>query len=313
MPRFSTASRAIIAAGCVLALGGAVARSLLAGLQAGPSGGTGPALLPSERGRLVPRVWTALRVSSVTGPVERRPRPGDPWRPVHPGEAIAPNESLRTGSGGAAVLELQDHTTIWLWPESEVSAERLDDELSRVGVEGGRLDLQVPLRDERSIEVGARGGATASTHGARFSVVVDGARVATIATREGEVDVVNGSQHVRVPPGMQTRARPGAAPERAVPIPTDLLLEVDWPATVLRSHSVALRGRAPPGVLLSVNGVRVVVEADGAFTAPVALAEGDNHVEVTAEDVVGHRTTRRSPPLQVDTRPPVVGAHGRWQ
>src|SRR5207253_68227 len=131
-----------------------------------------------------------------------------------------------------------DHTTVWMWPESEVSADSLDDALAHVAIAGGRLDLNVPSRQGRTVEVSVTdGGATASTQGARFSIIVDGAHVATIATREGEVDVVSGSGRVRVPPGMQTRARPGSPPEVVSPIPTSLLLTVDWPSSSLRTRS----------------------------------------------------------------------------
>jgi hypothetical protein len=64
-------------------------------------------------------------------------------------------------------------------------------------------------------------------------------------------------------------------------------------------------------VLVSVGGTRVVVADDGTFEHTVTLSEGENQVEVTAEDVVGRRVVRRSPPLRVDTRPPAVGTHGR--
>lgn len=307
--------RATCASIVVLTTGGLVARALLEGPTPTHRSRTMVESVTAQPDVVVvrPGPLVGLTVSNVTGPVERRTRPGEPWRPVRPGEVIHRNESLRTGSGGAAVLELQDHTTIWLWPESEVSAERIDDELARLGVAGGRLDLNVPVRRERSVEVAAEGGATAVTRGARFSIIVDGAHVATVATREGEVEVVSGTGRVRVPPGMQTRARPGQPPEVVEPIPTELLLAVDWPSTTLRSRTAIVRGRAPVGVLVSVGGTRVVVADDGTFEHTVTLSEGQNRLEVTAEDVMGRRVTRRSPPLRVDTRPPSVGARGRWE
>jgi hypothetical protein len=112
---------------------------------------------------------------------------------------------------------------------------------------------------------------------------------------------------------MQTRARPGEAPEVVVPIPTELLLEVDWPTTTVRSGSVMLRGHAPMGVLVSVGGVRVVVAPDGTFTQEVPLVEGENHIEVSAEDAAGHHVVRGSPTIRRDTRPPRVETSGRWQ
>ena len=82
---------------------------------------------------------------------------------------------------------------------------------------------------------------------------------------------------------------------------------------MLRSRTATLRGRAPAGVLVSVGGTRVVVSSDGTFEHQVRLDEGDNRVDVVAEDVVGRRVVRQSPPLRVDTRPPSVGTRGRWE
>ena len=260
-----------------------------------------------------PHALVGLSVSNVTGPVERRASPTEPWRAVQSGDLIALHEELRTGSGGAAALELQDHTSIWMWPESQVNTERLDDELSRIGIAGGRVDVNVPRREQRTVEVQTAGGATATTQGARFSIIVDGAHVATVATREGEVNVISGTGSVRVPPGMQTHARPGEAPETVSPVPSELLLEVDWPASPMRSRTAIVRGHAPAGVLVSVGSTRVVLTPEGSFEQTLTLPDGDHEVEVTAEDVVGHRAVRRSPTLHVDTRPPAVNVRGRWE
>lgn len=312
-----TVIRALAAAAIVLAAGGLATRFLLVN-DTGPR----PRIItpsdahatPSESsGAHAPSI-AGLTISNVTGPVERRAEGESEWHAVHAGETIAAHESLRTGSGGAALLELQDHTTVWLWPESQVSADRLDDELARIGLEGGRLDLNVTQSATRSVEVHANdGGATAMTHGARFSIIVDGAHVATVANREGEVDVLSGNGRVRVPPGMQTRARPGAAPEMVVPIPTELLLEVDWPIAPVRGRATTIRGHAPAGVLVSIDGARVVVDSTGSFEGNVPLREGENRVVVHAVDVNGHEQTRRSPPIRVDNSPPHVNSHGQWQ
>lgn len=262
--------------------------------------------------RVRPLTQFGLRVGTVTGPVQRRAGPGGAWRDVAPGEVLTAGEALRTGSGGAAVLELEDRTTVWIWPESEVGSEQLGEALARLQLAGGRVDLNVPSRRGRAVEVRAPEGATARTEGARFSVIVDGSHVATVATREGEVEVLSGDGRVRVPPGMQTRARPGEAPEVVAPIPPELLLSVDWPRSQLRARSAVVQGQAPAGVLVSVRGVRVATDPEGRFRAQVPLEEGDNAVEVQAEDVLGRRVVRRNA-VRVDTRPPELDTRGGWR
>ncbi len=304
------AVRALIAAATVLVVGGVVVVWMLK--AEAPSGHVAisrqravPSAVTVESARMV-----GLAVASVTGPVELRRDGSVTWAAVRPGETIGLRDALRTGTGGAAVLELDDHTTIWMWPESEVAAERLDSALARVGVEGGRLDLSVP-DGPRRVEVIARGGATAATQGARFSVIVDGAHVATVATRAGNVDVVSGNGQVRVPPGMQATAIPGT-PTVLSPIPRELLLSVDWPGRVINTHTAVIRGRAPAGVLVSVDGARVVVDQHGTFTRDLWLSEGTHDVQVTADDAAGHRAIRQGA-LRVDTHPPRMQTRGNFE
>jgi len=96
------------------------------------------------------------------------------------------------------------------------------------------------------------------------------------------------------------------------PVPRELLLSVDWPGRVLRTHTAVIRGRAPAGVLVSVGGARVVVGDDGTFAREVPLAEGPNAVVVSAVDVRGRQVVRQTE-LRVDTHPPRVRTHGRFE
>src|SRR5687767_2150651 len=113
---------ALAAAAAVLAAGGLASRELLARLGA-PSppraaGAEGARVVVVAEDAAAPRarVRIGLRVASVTGPVERRARADAGWDAVQAGETLDLHDALRTGAGGAAVLELQDHVSIWLWP-----------------------------------------------------------------------------------------------------------------------------------------------------------------------------------------------------
>lgn len=59
-------------------------------------------------------------------------------------------------------------------------------------------------------------------------------------------------------------------------------------------HLVIINGRTEPGAVLSVDGQRVDVYDDGAFTAVVRMKrDGMNHVEIVSQDTAGNTTRMR--------------------
>lgn len=61
-------------------------------------------------------------------------------------------------------------------------------------------------------------------------------------------------------------------------------------ATVTGSNTV-LSGKAEPGSVVSVNGVKTTTNSDGTWTATVALQPGTNKVTIAATDQAGNTTT----------------------
>lgn len=68
-------------------------------------------------------------------------------------------------------------------------------------------------------------------------------------------------------------------------------LEVNPIAPFTKEKSLDIKGKTEPGVKVMVNGQMAKVEADGSFTAKIALVEGNNTIVVEAIDGAGNRTT----------------------
>ena len=67
---------------------------------------------------------------------------------------------------------------------------------------------------------------------------------------------------------------------------------------------------APPArsSVVTINGARVPVAADGKFATQVPLREGENVVQVEAEDVTGRRKTTSTTLVRQPTRRPKLAA-----
>lgn len=73
----------------------------------------------------------------------------------------------------------------------------------------------------------------------------------------------------------------------------------------LNYPTVVFRGTTEPGATVSVGGQLAVVQSDGSFEVPVALFEGSNPVNVTAEDIAGNMAQTLLT-VNVDTIPPYL-------
>ena len=59
--------------------------------------------------------------------------------------------------------------------------------------------------------------------------------------------------------------------------------------TVIHAPEVPVSGLTMPNCTVTVNGVLVDVDADGAFTTTVILEEGPNLLEIIASDLSGEQ------------------------
>jgi hypothetical protein len=109
-------------------------------------------------------------------------------------------------------------------------------------------------------------------------------------------------KEVALTAGTESTALPGRAPGDPEPIPEDLLLSVIWPELEHSEGEAEVSGKVRPTSRVKVNGVETPTRADGSFASSVPLAVGPNHVEVQAEDILGHKKTAQ----KVVKRPPPV-------
>lgn len=257
---------------------------------------------PPERG-------DGVTIVEVSGDVQRR-SPGGDWVAARAGDELSPRDAIRTGADGAVSLRVGD-ADVRMDANTELAVPALQ-EAVRVELSRGRIDAVVPGGGERPFGVGIEGAdGVAETEAGEFSVLTSGDGEATVAVRAGTVRVTSGGETVEVPEGQLSRVRRGTAPTPPSEIPPSLFLKVQRGKRVQRSKSLTVRGTTTPGAVISVNGVRVRVDHDGAFREQVELDEGDNAVVVESLDVTGRRE-RDELEVTVDSRGPPVGGDVTW-
>jgi subtilisin family serine protease len=75
---------------------------------------------------------------------------------------------------------------------------------------------------------------------------------------------------------------------------------------------IVVRGQAEPNAAVSVNGVPVTVDADGAFQATIPLAGAETSVVVVAVDILGNRAEARFVVSVADAPLGVGAVEGAW-
>ena len=73
--------------------------------------------------------------------------------------------------------------------------------------------------------------------------------------------------------------------------PVTVTISSPQDGTVVRSQPVTVRGVAFPGAVVSVNGELATVDAQGNYSAQVALEAGGNVITVTVDDGDGNTAT----------------------
>ena len=86
---------------------------------------------------------------------------------------------------------------------------------------------------------------------------------------------------------------PTSTPAIASEIPTGLFLKItNLPKeSVVRTGTISISGLTTPDALVSVNGVLVNVDGDGAFKATVSLQQEPNLIEIVASDFQGNKVS----------------------
>lgn len=258
------------------------------------------------------RELEGLTVVSVEGGVQRQ-GVDQAWTAVRAGDALQPDEAIRTGKDGRAVLGLGDAGRVELAPRSEFSVREISRTVASVRLREGRIVADVPEGGASALRIESRdGAAVAESKGGSFVVLSAPSGRMTVATQRGEARLAVGASTVDVRAGEQAQASSEGV-SRARAIPPSLFLKVARPAAMVqRERQAVIEGTTTPGTVVSVNGLRVDADDEGRFRAEVALRDGRNRMRVEAEDALGRRTATSLPPITVKTQVQDVRARVRW-
>lgn len=245
----------------------------------------------------------ALKLEEIRGTVEVR-RGGGQWRTASVGEALHPSDAVRTREGAYAVIIGGEAVEVRMEAGAEISVEELTDSLSRFLLNNGMTTARLKLGAGQTLEMKTSGSdAVARTEGGTFTMSNNGAGTVALATLVGEVTFSGQRKVVIVRAGQQSIIRPGRGPTEPTPIPSSLLLKVNWPARAQRK--VVVSGQTDPGNRVDVGGRIVPTDEQGRFSQVMSLQEGTNSVQVRAISVGGLRQEEKRD-LTLDTTPPPV-------
>lgn len=254
-----------------------------------------------------------IRVSAVEGKVERS-HAGSSWAPVHSGDSLMLDESIRTDENGRAILDIGKVATVEMGSSSESLVKEISREVSRLRLEQGRISTVVHGKGKSVFRVETRGSdAVAEADRGEFSVLSSGQGQVSVASHTGAVRLSARNKTVEVPAGTHSVVGKDLPPAPPKPIPASLFLKVGKPHSLIqREKSTTVSGTASPGAVVSINGVQARVDQTGKFNATIPLREGKNQVVVVATDVTGRKKKTALPKITVDTRAPKVQSKVRW-
>jgi len=229
------------------------------------------------------------------------------WFAVEPGNLLTLQDVVRTGTGHA-VLRLGS-SEIELRERVEIKLEYISRAGANVNLRRGRLVARV-VDGRESLSVTARETKTTSNGTARFVVQADDQGRVSVAATEGAVRFAASGSEVTVGAGETSHADDGQAPAAPEKIPESVLLSVYWPSPERHKDRATVRGAVSPGTSVDVNGVRAQVSATGEFSAAVPLQEGNNKIEVRAEDLAGRTKESSGQVFRAPTSPPGIRQEG---
>lgn len=289
----------------LLALGGAV---LLERFSVAPAPATVP---PPVEAPSAPE--PRATVVEVVGRAERTR--GTQWVALAEGDALAPEDAVRTAPGARVELQVEDDTSrLALLERSEARVGEVTAAVHTIRLERGRLDVDYRAREDRVLRVQSDGGAVAETRAARFTMLRRGGMVAVV-TRDGSVGLTSAGVTVRVDAGRQSVAFDGASPLAAEPIPVEVLLKVASKAPPDGALCLSLSGQVRVGTEVRVEGEAAEVSREGTFQVEVLRPEGREQVRVTAREPGGAERvlSLACRPRERARPPPVESVKFRWK
>ena len=244
----------------------------------------------------------SLRIAEVDGEVEVRRGKGE-FGPAQVGALLRADDAVRTGDG-RALLSAGESYEVRVEPGSLVEVEELTERISRFDLGVGMLVARVEGKSGRQLVVTAAGSdASATTSDGTFALSNNGEGTVAVGARSGEVEFQAAGKAVVLRSGQQSISHQGA-PSDPEPIPSSLLLKVDWPQEeALNKRRIVVGGKTSPGAVVMLSGRPVRVGRDGRFREKLVLREGRNVVQAEGLDVGGHASSRQAE-IHVDTRAP---------
>jgi hypothetical protein len=255
--------------------------------------------LPAPAQPVQPQLF---QITALEGEVEAQH--DGAWSLLQAGDYLSRDDVVRTPVGGRATLR-RGAIEIEIRERSQVKLDKLADATARLAVLEGAGDVSAAVTaDNETLEIASNDTATVNRGQARWVVSGREGHV-YVATKTGEVSFSAHGREVLVRAGHESHAANGEPPSEPEGIPEDVLLSVFWPQRAHTGDDAPVRGKTRPSSRVRVNGRPVPVERDGSFQAPVRLEDGDNSVQVEAEDIVGRRRTL-SNVLRGNGRAPVL-------
>jgi hypothetical protein len=259
----------------------------------------------------VAKVARAVRVTKVRGGVTRQ-KPDGSTSAVNVGDELAADDILITQAGGAD-LDVGGVADVELAAETRVSIGELTDTLSKVRLRDGRIAAVVHGAARGSLQVDVPGSsAVASASDGEFSMLSSGSQL-SVATKTGQVTLSARGRSVRIGSGQLSiveRDQPPTAPQ---PLPPSLFLKLgEAHAVTQRAKKTTVHGETAPGAVISINGVKLVADDKGEFSASVPLKEGANTLVVESTDALGRHERAALPRITVDTSAPEAKTKVEW-
>ena len=261
-------------------------------------------LLGREPGRRAPpqppQAAVPLAIGDLAGEVTVV-RMGDRSRAAT-GAELKPEDVIETAAGARVELAGGGYT-VTLEEGGRFAVGEITAELSRFRLAAGLVSARVQDDPRRAVEIEGAPEAVARTRGGEVNVARAGSLV-SVGVRRGRADFTAGGTTVSLAEGQQSEARSGARPSAPTPLPSSLLLKVNWPAArTTNERRMVVTGHATPGAIVVLGGERVEVQADGRFTHVIVLHEGRQTLSARAMGVAG-KASSDGPAVVLDTRAP---------